>query len=46
LPAGLAIDASGNLWVVNNGNGSNSITEFIGVAAPVKTPRIGPPTLP
>jgi hypothetical protein len=46
LPTGVAVDASGNLWVVNNGDGSNSITEFVGVAAPVKTPLIGPPTLP
>ena len=32
----LAIDASGNLWVSNQG--SNSVTKFIGLASPVKTP--------
>jgi streptogramin lyase len=31
-----AIDASGNVWVSNNTGAS--LTEFIGVAAPVKTP--------
>ena len=36
----VAIDASGNVWVTNFNN--NSITEFIGMASPVKTPMIGP----
>ena len=36
----LAIDASGNVWVTNFGN--NTLTEVIGLAAPVKTPRLGP----
>jgi streptogramin lyase len=40
----LAIDASGNIWVSNFG--SNTITEFIGIAAPVKTPLLGPVRLP
>lgn len=40
----LAVDASGNLWVSNFG--SNSVTQFIGLATPVKTPAIGPPVLP
>jgi hypothetical protein len=40
----IAIDASGNLWVTNFGN--NSLTEFIGLAAPVKTPLLGPPQSP
>ena len=40
----IAIDASGNLWVTNFGN--NTLTEFIGLAEPVKTPRIGPPQTP
>ena len=31
-----AIDSGGNVWVTNNGNGT--LTEFIGVAAPVVTP--------
>jgi streptogramin lyase len=43
-PNGIAIDASGNVWVTNTGN--NSLSEFVGVAGPVKTPPIGPPTLP
>ncbi|MDE3105066.1 MAG: NHL repeat-containing protein [Acidobacteriota bacterium] len=40
----LAIDASGNLWV-SNAYG-NSVTEFIGLAAPVKTPLLGLPQAP
>jgi sugar lactone lactonase YvrE len=40
----LAIDASGNLWVSNKGN--NTLTQFIGLAAPVRTPLIGPPVAP
>lgn len=43
-PYGLAIDASGNLWLSNSGK--NTLTEFIGVAAPVKTPLAGPPQTP
>jgi streptogramin lyase len=43
-PYGLAIDASGNLWVSNAGK--NTLTQFIGVAAPVKTPLAGPPQSP
>jgi streptogramin lyase len=41
---GIVIDASGNLWVTSFGN--NILTEFIGVATPVKTPRIGLPQTP
>jgi len=40
----LAIDASGNIWVTNKG--SNILTEFIGLAAPVRTPQIGPSVSP
>ena len=40
----IAIDASGNLWVSNLYGAS--VTEFIGMAAPVKTPLIGPPQNP
>jgi streptogramin lyase len=40
----LALDASGNIWVSNQG--SNTVTKFIGLAAPVKTPLSGPPKLP
>jgi len=43
-PYGLAIDASGNLWVTNAGK--DTLTQFIGVAAPVKTPLAGPPQTP
>ena len=43
-PYGLAIDASGNLWVTNAGK--NTLTQFIGVAVPVKTPLAGPPQTP
>ena len=43
-PYGIAIDASGNVWVANSG--SNSVTEFIGLATPVVTPKIGQPLLP
>jgi streptogramin lyase len=43
-PYGLAIDASGNLWVSNSGK--DTLTQFIGVAAPVKTPLAGPPQTP
>ena len=40
----LALDASGNIWVTNFG--SNTITEFVGMAAPVRTPLLGPVALP
>ena len=43
-PYGIAIDASGNVWVSNFG--SSTITEFLGAATPVKTPLIGPAQLP
>jgi hypothetical protein len=43
-PYALAIDASGNIWVSNQA--SNTITEFLGVAVPVKTPLVGPPQIP
>jgi hypothetical protein len=41
---GLAIDASGNIWISNFG--SNTVTEFIGMAAPVKTPLLGSTRVP
>jgi len=40
----IAVDASGNLWTTNFG--SNILTEFIGVAVPVKTPLIALPAAP
>jgi streptogramin lyase len=43
-PYSLAIDAAGNVWVSNYGN--NTLTEFIGLAVPVKTPLLGPVRVP
>jgi streptogramin lyase len=40
----LAVDASGNLWVASFG--SSVLTEFVGIASPVKTPLIALPTVP
>jgi sugar lactone lactonase YvrE len=40
----IAIDPSGNLWVSNLYGAS--VTEFVGLAAPVKTPQLGPPQTP
>jgi streptogramin lyase len=40
----LAIDASGNVWVTNMG--TNTLTEFVGIAAPVQTPLLGPVRVP
>ena len=40
----LAIDASGNIWVTSFGN--NQLTEYVGLAAPVKTPLLGPVRVP
>jgi hypothetical protein len=36
----VAIDASGNLWVLCKNN--NTLTEIVGLATPVKTPQLGP----
>ena len=40
----LAIDASGNVWVSNQGN--DRITKFVGLAVPVRTPLSGVPKAP
>jgi len=40
----LAIDPSGNIWITNFG--SNVLTEFVGMAAPVKTPLLGSTRIP
>jgi streptogramin lyase len=40
----IAADASGNLWITDFG--SNTLTEFVGLASPVRTPLIGPPATP
>jgi len=39
-PSDVAIDGSGNAWVSNSYYGTNSITEFVGVASPVVTPLV------
>jgi streptogramin lyase len=44
LPFGLAIDASGNLWASSFAN--NTVTEYLGAAAPVKTPLLSLPKQP
>jgi hypothetical protein len=36
----VAIDSSGNLWVVSNDK--STLTEIVGLATPVKTPQVGP----
>jgi streptogramin lyase len=41
---GVAVDASGNVWVSNFG--TNTITQLVGLAAPVKTPTVGLPQAP
>jgi streptogramin lyase len=43
-PYALAIDSSGSVWVSNASK--NTLTQFIGIAAPVKTPMAGPPQSP
>ena len=51
-PAGIAIDSAGNIWVSNGGpnapggNGPFTMTTFLGIASPVKTPVIGTPVAP
>ena len=40
----IAIDASGNLWITNFY--SNTLTEIVGLATPVKTPQLGPAQVP
>ena len=49
--AAVAVDPSGNLWATNNWKvvpppnnpGGDSIMIFVGIAAPLRTPIIGPP---
>ena len=46
----LVIDGGGNVWIANTaatGSGSSlgGIAEFLGAAAPVLTPVLGPPSL-
>ncbi len=40
----VAVDASGNLWITNFN--TNTLTEIIGLASPVKTPQLGPAQTP
>jgi hypothetical protein len=48
---GLAVDPSGNVWVANNwltvpvptNPGGHQVVAFVGIAAPLRTPLIGPP---
>jgi streptogramin lyase len=44
LPFGIALDASGNVWVTSFAG--NAVVQFVGLATPVKTPVLGPPSLP
>jgi len=42
-PVSIGVDSSGNLWTANLGD--NSVSEFVGIASPVKTPiaaNVGP----
>jgi len=43
-PDGVALDASGNIWVTNSLN--NSLSLYLGLARPTKTPVIALPALP
>jgi len=43
-PFGLAVDASGNLWV--SSHTGNTVLQFVGLASPIKTPLLGPPSQP
>ena len=53
---GVQIDPSGNVWLTNNwiqdafffqtNPGGHELVVFIGLAAPIKTPLIGPPSTP
>jgi hypothetical protein len=51
---GVSIDSSGNVWLCNNwlqvpvqtNPGGDGLVVFIGLAAPVKMPLIGPPQQP
>jgi streptogramin lyase len=43
-PHGIAIDSSGSVWVSDSS--LNAVTQFVGLAAPVATPLLGPPKQP
>ena len=35
---GIAVDGSGNVWVIPNNGGNSSVLEMVGAATPVVTP--------
>jgi len=43
-PFGIALDASGSVWIADHAN--SAITQFVGLAAPIATPLLGPPKQP
>ncbi len=43
-PGGIAADASGNVWVTSSAD--NRLVEFVGLAVPVSTPKLGLPGQP
>jgi len=43
-PLSLAVDASGSLWVSDFGG--NTVTQFIGLASPIRPPLLRPPAQP
>lgn len=43
-PFGIALDASGNVWVTNFG--MSTVTQLVGLATPIRTPLVGPPAQP
>ncbi|SNS75061.1 NHL repeat-containing protein [Granulicella rosea] len=43
-PFGVALDASGNVWVTSAG--TNQLVEIVGAASPIRTPLLGPPQQP
>jgi hypothetical protein len=54
-PTAVQIDRAGNVWLTNNWStgttianfvGGNGLIEFVGMAAPVATPLVGPPRRP
>jgi streptogramin lyase len=44
LPFGIALDSSGSVWVADHA--MSAVTQFVGLAAPVATPLLGPPKKP
>lgn len=44
LPYGIALDASGNVWM--SSFAGDRVVRFVGLAVPIKTPLLAPPQLP